>query len=281
MATLGRMSSPRPPAPATLWRVYAEHAAIYMAGGPAPSLYLADRGFLSTSGSPHVDLNQAVLFDGATEADARDLVGRILAAGVPVLFGCSEGVSEIVAPVLREAGFEHSPLPEQLFWMPGAPSAPDDLPFDVRRVETDDDVAAMQSLFEAAHGYEPELTGSLFGDVLRTDDAATGWIAWDGPEAVSFAIVTRAAGSLSLWVVMTPPRHRRRGAGRTVVAAALDAVAGATRAAGPPIEQTLFWSSPAGRPLYEAMGFAVADTVDLWTLGASEADLIAVGVITG
>ena len=35
--------------------------------------------------------------------------------------------------------------------------------------------------------------------------------------------------------------------------------------------------SPAGRPLYEAMGFVVADEVDAWTLGASAEDLAAVG----
>ena len=117
----------------------------------------------------------------------------------------------------------------------------------------------MQALFEEAHGYEPELTGALYGRTLRTDDSATGWLAWDGPEPVSFAIVTRAAGSLSLWDVLTPPRHRRRGAARAVVGTALPAVAARSAAAGSPIEQTLFWSSPAGRPLYDAMGFHVAD----------------------
>jgi hypothetical protein len=39
----------------------------------------------------------------------------------------------------------------------------------------------------------------------------------------------------------------------------------------------LFWASPAGRPLYESLGFSIADLVTAWTLGASAQDLAAVG----
>ena len=55
------------------------------------------------------------------------------------------------------------------------------------------------------------------------------------------------------------------------------ATAGAAAVAARPIEETLFWASPAGRPLYEAMAFGVADEVDAWSLGASAEDLAAVG----
>jgi hypothetical protein len=271
------VTGPRPPDPATLWPTYARHAALYMGGGPSPTFHVTDRFLLATSGAQHVDLNQGVLFGDATESDARDVVDRVLASGLPVLFGCSSVVTERAAPTLLEAGFQRMPTPEALFWSQGAPSVPDASAFDVRRVENPDEVAAMQAIFQEAHGYEPELTDALFGRRLRTDDSMTGWLAWDGDEAVSFAIVTRAANTLSLWVVMTPARHRRRGAARMVVVASLAAVSAAARAAGTPIEHTLFWSSPAGRPLYEAMGFLVADTVDAFVLGATEADLVAVG----
>ena len=135
----------------------------------------------------------------------------------------------------------------------------------------------MQAIFDEAHGYAPELTGAMFGRTLRTDNSVTGWLAWDGAEPVSFVIVTRVAATLSMWDVMTPARHRRRGAARAVVGTALAAVGADAAAAGLPIEETIFWSSPAGRPLYESMGFVVADRVDAWALGASEEDLIAVG----
>lgn len=262
---------------AGLWSIYPRHAAAVMAGGRAPTSYATDRVFFVASGAHHVDMNQAVLFGGATEADARDLMDRILAADVPVLLGCSDGVNERVSTVLAAAGFVPLPVREALFGMLGVPSAPDATAFDVRQLITDADVTAMQALFQEAHGYEPELTADLYGGILRAGDAATGWIAWDGAEPVSFAMVTRAKRTLSLWNVLTPPRHRRRGAARAVVAAALATVATRNRDAGSPIEATFFWSSPAGRPLYEAMGFAVVDAVDAWVLGATEADLKAIG----
>ena len=272
------MTDQQPPDPAALWPIYAQHAALYMAGGPSPSLHLTDRAFFAGTGAPHVDLNQGALFGAAKEEDAREVVDLIIASGLPVLFGCSSGIARRLGPVLVAAGFRPMPSQEHLFWAPGAPTPPEaSSSFDVRRVESDVDLGAMQAIFEEAHGYAPELTGAMFGRTLRTNDSMTGWIAWDGTEPVSFVLVTRAASTLSMWDVMTPARHRRRGAARAVVGTALAVVA----AAGPPIEQTLFWSSPAGRPLYESMGFLVADRVDAWALGASEADLVAVGASLG
>ena len=169
------------------------------------------------------------------------------------------------------------PRREHLFWISGTPPAGNRGTFDVRRVETNDDVVAMQSIFAEAHDYAEELTGAMYGESVRVGTDLTGWIAWDGADAVSFTIVTRVGPSLGLWEVMTPVRHRRRGAARAVVSAALAGVAQAAESDGQPIEQTLFWSSPAGQPLYAAMGFTVVDTIDAWALGASAADLAAVG----
>jgi predicted small integral membrane protein len=129
-------------------------------------------------------------------------------------------------------------------------------------------------MFLEVHGYERELTATLHADAIRADGGVSGWIAWDGDHAVSLAFVTQVGTSLGLWEVMTPLQHRRRGAARTAVATALRSVASSSTQ---PIERTLFWSSPAGRPLYDALGFGVGDTVRAWVLGASEADLAAVG----
>ena len=90
---------------------------------------------------------------------------------------------------------------------------------------------------------------------------------------MSLAFVTHVRSSLALWEVMTPPRHRRRGAARAVTVQGLNAVA--RRVGG--VERTVFWSSPAGQPLYESIGFEIADTVDVWARGATAADLAAVG----
>jgi predicted acetyltransferase len=73
--------------------------------------------------------------------------------------------------------------------------------------------------------------------------------------------------------MMTSPRHRRRGAARAVLTQAL----ADTATDGGSVETTVFWSTPLGRPLYESLGFEVADHLTVWTLGASPEDMAAVG----
>ena len=116
------MTGRQPPDPAALWPIYARHAALYMAGGPSPSLYLTDRAFFAATGAPHVDMNQGALFGAATEEDARAVVDLIIASRLPVLFGCSSGIADGAASVLVAAGFQSMPAQEHLFWAPGTVS---------------------------------------------------------------------------------------------------------------------------------------------------------------
>ena len=46
---------------------------------------------------------------------------------------------------------------------------------------------------------------------------------------------------------------------------------------GEPVDSIVFWSTPLGRPLYESLGFVVADSLDVWTFRASKEDMAAVG----
>ena len=262
------------PNAASLWRLYGRHAVALFASGPRPSAHVTDRWFFAATGTDHLDMNQAVLFGDATLEDAEAIARIVLEAEVPCLLGCSDGVLERVAPALHSAGFEQMPKREAMYWRPGPPETPGPSPFEIRRVRSDLEVAGMLAIVEEAHGYDPAMVDQLYGDRARGDDGFSAWIAWDGAEPVSFMIAIAIAGSLSLWEVQTPVRHRRRGAARAVVAGGL---AGAAAAARQPIEDTLFWASPAGRPLYEAMGFIEADLVDAWSLGARPEDLAAVG----
>ena len=68
-----------------------------------------------------------------------------------------------------------------------------------------------------------------------------------------------------------PVAHRRRGAGRAVLTAALDDVwNGTTRGA-------TLWSTPAGRPLYESVGFAAVAEGISWVPAGYEAEVAALG----
>jgi hypothetical protein len=258
---------------ASLWLAHARHATRLFARGPAPVSVISSSWCYVVSGAPHVDLNQAALYGGGAAADARALADLAVQHGWPLLLGCSRRASRDVAGPLAEAGFVRLPETEHLFWMPGIPAEASG-PFAVRQIADRADVATLEAMFVEVHGYEPAMTRAMFGAVCLEGGDVTGWIAWDGDEAVSLAIVTQSDASLELWEVMTPARHRRRGAARAVIVAALH---GAASAAAQPVERTLLWSSPAGRPLYDALGFQTGDDIAVWALGASPEDLAAVG----
>ncbi|MEO7664315.1 MAG: GNAT family N-acetyltransferase, partial [Candidatus Limnocylindrales bacterium] len=144
--------------------------------------------------------------------------------------------------------------------------------FPVRRA-TPADLPAVRELFHLGHGYGAATVDALFGSRLAADDVGC-WIAWDGDAPMSLAFITRIGRSLGLWDMLTAPAHRRRGAGRAVLTAAL---AGAAAWRAKPIDTIVFWSSPAGRPLYKSLGFTIADEVLAMTIDAAPEDLAAVG----
>lgn len=257
---------------AGLWRIYARHAEAVLSAGPAPRTIIQPGSFVAMSGAPHVDLNQAVIFGAGDRRDAGAIADAAQRADVPCLLGISSTVRDDVSGVLRDAGFEPLLEREALFFAPAVPPTGPSA-FQVRRAMTARDRAGIEGIFAASHEYDPDLVSSMWGPRLLDRDDVGGWVAWDGEEPVSCVFVTRVGGSLGFFDMMTPARHRRRGAARAVLTQALADAAGL----GDPPDAIVFWSSPFGRPLYESLGFSVADTLDVWTLGASPEDLAAVG----
>ncbi len=240
--------------------------------GPSPRVSQRADSFVVISGAPHVDLNQGALFATAGGADAEAIAAATEAAGVPCLVAVSASL-ERPAPVvagLSAAGFVHTGIPEALFHAADPPPL-HHAAFDVRRAETSADRAALPRVYAQTHGYEPA-TLSMYEQAVADADGLEAWLAWDGADPAAAVYVTHVDGSLGVFDMVTVPHHRRRGAGRAVLSAALDAASRRTGA-----REVLLWSSPAGRPLYESMGFRVADNVDAWTRGATAEDLAAVG----
>ena len=114
----------------------------------------------------------------------------------------------------------------------------------------------------------------MCGEALLDDPLIEPWLVLDAGEAISCAFVASTERTLGLFDVMTPARHRRRGAARALLGTALSSAAAEH---GEGIDGILFWASPSGRPLYESLGFSSADLITAWTLGVSDEDLAAVG----
>ena len=146
--------------------------------------------------------------------------------------------------------------------------------FQVRPVISEEDHAGVRQILAEAHGYDDALVALTHGPGLLSRSDVGCWIAWDRDDPVSCVFVTRVGRSLGVFDMMTPPRHRRRGAARAVLTQALSDASGW----GDTADSVAFWATPAGRPLYESMGFTIVDDIDVWTLGASPEELAAVGI---
>ena len=245
-----------------------------MGAGPALSVARWDGAFVVLSGGPHVDVNQAALFGTAGTDTASAVASHVAETGFPCLLAVSSTVSVDVSSVLHDHGWQAMTIPEAIFFAPAIPPVKTS-DFEIRRVRTPEDHAAVQRLFVEAHGYSTAFTAGMYGPALLDRPDVGAWLAWDGPIPVSCVFVTRIDRSLGVFDMMTSPGHRRRGAGSAVLTSALADAAGADAGA----HTVAFWATPLGRPLYESLGFTLVDDVAVWTLGATPEDLAAVGAL--
>lgn len=263
--------------PEDVWQVFGRHLIRYRDPGLTASADLADGWFAVLTGIPDIELNVCALFPPAGPAEAAELVARIDAVDTPALVFVSSAVDQTVRSVLAERGFRPTTVPEPLMWRSGSSAL---VPvttsgFGVRRVAAADDLVGLEAILEAAITMPPKIARRQFALDRLVGDGLGSWVAWDSGEPISAVTVSWDAEACAVWEMMTMPAHRRRGAGRTVLAAALNAVL------RPSMTGSVLVSTPFGRPLYESLGFAALDESITWTRGASAEDLARVGQTSG
>lgn len=254
---------------AALWGTFAEHAALVMSGGRAPVRASGPGWFAVLTGEDHPELNQCALTSEASAGDAHALVDVIAAAGVPALLSVASAAGADLAAPLAAAGFLRGPAPEPLMWCPCRPE-PRTGGLRVREVRTADDRDRAIGLIADAHAMERASASRALAQLPDPAGRVSAWLALADGEPLS-VVWTTAGARIGVWEMMTPVRHRRRGAGRAVLTHAL------AQLWTPAVEGAFLWSTPAGRPFYEAVGFTAVDEAAGWTLGARPEVLAAIG----
>ena len=266
---------PRPMrTPADTWPIYGRHLLRYRDPGLAVETGQVAGGFAVLTGLPDVELNVSALYPPAGAAAAAALLDRFDRAAPSALVFVSQAADPAIGPLLADRGFIAMPVPEPLMWRAGAESAePPALSFVVRRVRDEADLGGLVRVLEAAITLPPEITRRQFALERLSGDGLGTWLAWDGDEPMSAVTLSWDDEACAVWEMMTAPSHRRRGAGRAVLSAALHAVL------RPPMGGTVLTSTVLGRPLYEALGFVAVDEATTWTRGATAEDLARVGQV--
>jgi GNAT superfamily N-acetyltransferase len=240
-----------------------------MSGGRAPSRGSGSGWFAVITGEPHCDLNECGLTSGATAADVHALVAYIGAAEVPALVSVASDVPDAITEPLSAAGFVRACVREPLMWCARQPPVATN-GLRAEPVRSDADRERAIAIIADAHAMEHDVASRALARLPDPGGRVSAWLAYDGDEAISVAWVTPGP-RIGVWEMMTPARHRRKGAARAALTSALDAVW------SPGTEGAFLWSTPAGRPFYESVGFAAVDEAVSWTLGADPAFLAAIG----
>jgi len=140
----------------------------------------------------------------------------------------------------------------------------------VERVRKEADLRRALRICAEGHAIDEEILAVVLGgDPSRNDDVST-WIAWEGDEPISVVWLTHG-DRIGVWEMMTPPAHRRRGAGRTALTVALG------RSWLPSVSGAFLWATPAGRPLYESLSFRALEEPTIWVTPGDEGGNLAVG----
>jgi GNAT superfamily N-acetyltransferase len=251
----------------TLWPTFAEHLHWLYPRGVAPGERIGSGWCAVATGEQHPDLNLGVLTAAATRSDAAALVSYFSGRGVPAAVSVASALADDVAGVLVDAGYERAPQPEALMWCSRAP-APAASPFRVAPVAGAREAAAAIAVASEGHGIEG--LDQVIEQTPFPGRPVNAWLAWEGDKPLSVVWLT-VGRQIGVWAMMTPPQHRRRGAGRAVLSTAL------ARTWSDDIEGSFLWSSPMGRPLYESLGYTVLDECWIWVLGGTEEMLAILG----
>ncbi len=251
------MTSP-PRAP--IWETLATHIGLLMSGAAKGRSGSFDRMCFACSGETVADINLAALWGTATHEDVERLLGHL--DDLDAMVVVSERGKDRLGPDLREAGLMlGGPCPLMTAGLTG--SAADRGPYRVEAVQSLRGLATMVDVLAEAYSIAHEHMSAAFGSGLLTEPNATPFIASLNGEARSALISTRVGADVGIWEVGTPKRFQRQGAGRALLT---DVMA---RAAADGAERCFLFPSPAGRRLYDSLGFVDTDRSEIWLKGSS------------
>ena len=252
-----------------LWGTFGEHLArLY---GSAPRVYARreEAWFCVLTYESHTDVNIGVLTAIAQRADADELLALIEEADVAAVVAVSAAAAATLADPLLAAGLEAAPLTEALMWCPVRPP-PTRAGFRVERVRGQSDLEDAIEVSAEGHAMDASVAARVFSRSVSDEEPVGTWLAYDGDEPVSVVWLTLGS-RIGIWQMMTPPRHRRRGAARAVLTCALAEVW------QPSTVGAFLWATPAGRPLYDTLGFQAIDEATVWVSDGTEAGNLAIG----
>ena len=213
------------------------------------------RAVAIASGHPVGYFNPVFVIDsGAAPEDVVAAVDWIESLGLPVTVRVHDGADPGVAPMLEARGLQLDPEPETVMILASIPDPP--APPDDARIRTGG--TELIKDWHAAFEANDRLRAILNADLVADPDVRIAVLDVDG-DPVAGAMAFRTDEVLGVYTVATVDRARRRGFGRAVTWAAIEAgrAAWGSRIA-------VLQSSAMGRSVYASMGFEETGAIGLF-----------------
>ena len=234
------------------WQAYYDVAHPFFSAGPAGETLVGPGWFAALSHEQSGELNVCGLTPVATVSSAQALLSSIETDLPLIVFVSSESDPEAGA-FLEANGFDTVTVPEPLM-QTTRPPAPSETAFRVEPAVGGAALDAGIALTSEANTVGRELLEQSIRHAAESG-AAQMWLAWDEAEPISIVWIGRYEESLGVMEMMTPERHQRRGAGRALLTHALAAEW------RDDTELAVLVATPAGRRLYESIGFEASDEI--------------------
>jgi GNAT acetyltransferase-like protein len=247
-----------------LWTTARRDLAVFGGYIDGAEMRMRSNAILAITGGPTADFNMA-MFDEGSDEDAifEEFLDRMTALALPGIFMLSSAAGRRLGPIAAATGLvEGGTAPMMARPATALPAPSSD--FAVERVTDPAGMAVFSSLSASAFGLDRMWNDRTFGSPsLLEAPGFEVFIARRGDEPMSAVATTGTHVTIGIWSMSTPPEKQRQGAGRAVLLAAMDY----HRKRGAVTFYLI--ATPAGKPLYDSLGFKTVDDIAIWVVGHS------------
>ena len=217
---------------------------------------------LILSGEPVADLNYLLAGQGATVDRFAAAAGTCLERGLPFLGILYPEVADLLAEPAAELGLQH--VVEFPFMVAtAAPPAVDLGGLTVRRAAGEEGARASAQALHRAFGMPVEPVLRAMPASFLDGPALGVWIAELDATCVGAVTLTLQGDTAGVWAMGVDPQMQRKGIGRRLLTTAMREAA--TRG----VQRSYLGATPAGKPLYERLGFTTQLVTQVWASGES------------
>lgn len=246
-----------------LWSIAREQLLALFWAVEGAEVLSRENALLGISGGPSADFNMCLVDDSPNvEELVAESIQRLDARRVPGVFMVSSKAADklggrIAAMGLAEAG----EAPMMVF--AGQTSTPS-AAYEVTQVDNAMDLDVVADLVASAFDLDRAWVGRTFASpaLLAGSGAVQYFVAKAAGRPMSTVTTTGAGSVIGIWSMATPPELQRRGAGKAALVGAIEQ----KQASG--AELFYLIATPAGKPLYDAIGFETVETFPLFVFGS-------------